>query len=174
MAVLAYHIHEGTYDFPAALIIEAVGITPGIARHRRVRLPRIWLCLRKTAAFHLHDPTSEHHGIMLVADHDILSPAFTTIIIERCQLFQVRMKRLVLNPPVEIQKLRSILHNQLHRARQPVIQKFLTREGFAEKILRVRFRHCRPVKIPFFQWFMDITVKRFSISHRCQIPFHVP
>ena len=70
----------------------------------------------------------------------------------------------MLDPPVKIQQARTVIKDKFCRPCQPVIEKLFCRIRSGIQVLRICLRHGWPVKIPFFQWFMDITVKHFSIS----------
>ena len=101
---------------------------------------------------------------MFIIDHAGFTPLFTPVIIVRSHLFQIRLCRTVLDPPVKIQNARLIFIDQLTRTYQPVLQEFLRRRRLAVQILKISLRHGWPVKIAPLKRFSDIAVKFFSVS----------
>ena len=103
---------------------------------------------------------------MLVADQYILAPGFAAVIVECRQPLQPGLKRAVLDPPIEIQQLRSIIQDQLRRPGQPVVQVFLRGGRLTELVKVVPLRHGRPIEIPFFHRLPDIGVKFSAMAHK--------
>ena len=164
ISVLAHNVHQVTDDVRGRPVCVVFRIAPGIQGNRRIRLPIIRLHIRELSSFNIHNSGTEHEGVMLVIDKYLLAPFFRPVIIISCQLFQIRLEGIVLNPPVKIKQTGTVAVNDLTGSYQPVLQIFFRRLRFAVNIMMIRLRHGGPVKVAANQWFFHIAVKFFSVS----------
>ena len=83
------------------------------------------LDLGELTALHIGNRRAEHKRVVLVVDNRFPAAFGSTVVVIRRQLFQIRLERAVLNPPVEIQPLGLIPVHNFAGAHKPIIQKFL-------------------------------------------------
>ena len=110
---------------------------------------------------------------MLVIDRHFHAPRNRPVVIVSRQLFQVRLKGTVLDPPVKIKDSGAVTVYDLAGAHQPVLEIFLRRLRLAVDVLMIRLRHGRPVKIPPLHGFPDVAVKFLSMAHKKPVLYPV-
>ena len=142
-------------------------MAPWIICNCCICLPEERLSFGELPPFNIGDCRAEHEPVGLVIDDRIAVPFVSTVVIVRSKFLQVRLKRDVLDPPVEINQLRSVLIRQFACAHKPVLQILITRCRLTVNIMLIIGRwHRRPVEITAMQRLSDIAVKSFSAVHK--------
>ena len=165
-AVLGDDVHQVANETLGGLELVALSPAPGVAGNGGIGLPEEGLDLRELAALNIRHGAAEHEGLVLVVDGHLLAPLGGAVVVVGRELLQVGLDGVVLDPPVEVHQLGTVLVHDLAAAAEPVLQVLLGGGGLGVQVVMIlRLGHGGPVEIAALQGLLDVGVKLLAVAH---------